>query len=202
MLPERQRTLRGAITWSHACSPSPSAACSAHSACLPAAGRSRPCRPSPTPKVTATSTCSTASSPSRQEPRSAWRQPRRAGPTTRCDSISILSFANTPTSDSMSRPAGGDERPASPSLERVAHEPGRADPRPGRPGHAPPVDHEQHNLRAALAWSMDWGRHRHGLRIMRRIWRWFQQRAHLREGRALAHDLLAAPSAVAAPTCS
>ena len=35
------------------------------------------------------------------------------------------------------------------------------------------------------------------MRILGWTWRWFQQRAHLREGRALAHDLLAASSAVA-----
>ena len=60
------------------------------------------------------------------------------------------------------------------------------------------LDHEQHNLRAALGWSVaPGGDVAIGWRIMGWTWRWFQQRAHLREGRALAHDLLAAPSAVA-----
>ena len=55
------------------------------------------------------------------------------------------------------------------------------------------LDHEQHNLRAALAWSIaPGGDVAIGLRIMGWTWRWFQQRAHLREGRVLAHDLLAA----------
>ena len=57
------------------------------------------------------------------------------------------------------------------------------------------LDHEQHNVRSALDWSLGPdGDPTLGLRILGWTWRWFQQRAHLREGRAIARQLLAAPA--------
>jgi predicted ATPase/class 3 adenylate cyclase len=56
------------------------------------------------------------------------------------------------------------------------------------------LDREQHNLRAAIAWSLDHDEPGLGLRIMGSGWRWFQQRGRLREGRALLAQLLARPS--------
>ncbi len=57
------------------------------------------------------------------------------------------------------------------------------------------LDHEQHNLRAAVDWSIAHGRSDLGLRIMGAGWRWFQQRGRIREGRALLAQLLALPGA-------
>ncbi len=58
------------------------------------------------------------------------------------------------------------------------------------------LDREEHNLRAAIAWSLDHDEPGLGLRIMGSTWRWFQQRGRLREGRALLAQLLARPSKV------
>jgi predicted ATPase/class 3 adenylate cyclase len=54
------------------------------------------------------------------------------------------------------------------------------------------LDPEEHNIRAAIAWSVDQGDPGVGLRIMGSIWRWFQHRGRLREGRALLAQLFAA----------
>src|SRR5204863_575647 len=47
------------------------------------------------------------------------------------------------------------------------------------------LDHESHNLRAAIDWSLAHDATDVGLRIMGATWRWFQQRGRLREGRWL-----------------
>ena len=46
------------------------------------------------------------------------------------------------------------------------------------------LDREDHNLRAAIAWALANDDPALGLRIMGSVWRWFQQRARIREGRA------------------
>lgn len=56
------------------------------------------------------------------------------------------------------------------------------------------LDREDHNLRAALDWSLANDEAGLGLRILGAIWRWFQQRGRLREARALLAQLLASPS--------
>jgi predicted ATPase/class 3 adenylate cyclase len=53
------------------------------------------------------------------------------------------------------------------------------------------LDHEQHNLRAGVEWSLEAGDSSVGLAILGATWRWFQQRGRLREGRAWLADLLA-----------
>ena len=53
------------------------------------------------------------------------------------------------------------------------------------------LDRESHNMRAAVAWSLANDDAGLGLRIVGSTWRWFQQRGRLREGRALLSDLLA-----------
>jgi predicted ATPase/class 3 adenylate cyclase len=55
------------------------------------------------------------------------------------------------------------------------------------------LDRESHNIRAAIAWSLGSDRPDLGVRIMGATWRWFQQRGRLREGRALLTQLLAMP---------
>jgi predicted ATPase/class 3 adenylate cyclase len=55
------------------------------------------------------------------------------------------------------------------------------------------IDLEQHNVRAALDWAMAHDDPETGLRLMGAVWRWFQQRGRLREGRALLARLLAQP---------
>ena len=57
-------------------------------------------------------------------------------------------------------------------------------------------DHD--NLRAALRWSLDADRAETGLLIAAAIWRFWQLRDHLAEGEAWLTELLAAPSAAAA----
>jgi predicted ATPase len=57
------------------------------------------------------------------------------------------------------------------------------------------LDDEQHNLRAAVEWSIRTGEVATGLAILGATWRWFQQRGRLREGRALLADLLDRPAA-------
>jgi predicted ATPase/class 3 adenylate cyclase len=52
------------------------------------------------------------------------------------------------------------------------------------------LDREEHNIRAAIAWSLA-NDPVLGLRIVSSIWRWFQQRGRLREGRAVLAQLLA-----------
>lgn len=59
------------------------------------------------------------------------------------------------------------------------------------------LDRDDHNIRAAITRSLAEGDPGLGLRIMGSIWRWFQQRGRLREGRAILAQLLAgAPSDV------
>lgn len=53
------------------------------------------------------------------------------------------------------------------------------------------LDREEHNLRAAMDWSIERGEIDTGLRIAGSIWRWFQQRGRLRDGRRLVQVLLA-----------
>lgn len=56
------------------------------------------------------------------------------------------------------------------------------------------LDREDHNIRAAIDWSLAHQEPELGLRIMGACWRWYQQRGRLREGRALLATLLARPS--------
>jgi predicted ATPase/class 3 adenylate cyclase len=58
------------------------------------------------------------------------------------------------------------------------------------------LDHEAYNLRAAIDWSMAHGRPDLGLRLIGSTWRWYQQRGRLREGRALLAGFLAASDGV------
>ncbi|HWC32874.1 MAG TPA: tetratricopeptide repeat protein, partial [Actinomycetota bacterium] len=51
-------------------------------------------------------------------------------------------------------------------------------------------EREHDNVRAALAWSLAAGEVEVGLRIAAALWRFWQQRGHLREGRRLLEDLL------------
>ena len=55
------------------------------------------------------------------------------------------------------------------------------------------LDREDRNLHDAMEWSLANSRPDLGLRIIGATWRWFQQRGRLREGLALASRLLAAP---------
>lgn len=55
------------------------------------------------------------------------------------------------------------------------------------------LDREQHNLRTAVEWSQRTGQTAVGLAIVAPAWRWFQQRGRLREGRALLAELLGKP---------
>jgi predicted ATPase/class 3 adenylate cyclase len=52
------------------------------------------------------------------------------------------------------------------------------------------LDLEAPNLRAALDWSIDNDVPDVGLRIAGAVWRWYHQRNHLREGRAILAELL------------
>ncbi len=56
------------------------------------------------------------------------------------------------------------------------------------------LDREAHNIRAAVTWSLEADDPDLGLRTIGSTWRWFQQRGRLREGRALLAELLARPS--------
>jgi len=60
------------------------------------------------------------------------------------------------------------------------------------------LDREDHNIRAAISWSLDHDDPGLGLRIMGSTWRWFHQRGRLREGRAVVSELLARPGTVEA----
>jgi predicted ATPase/class 3 adenylate cyclase len=55
-------------------------------------------------------------------------------------------------------------------------------------------DREQHNIRAALDWSLRTGNIAIGLRIASATWRWSSQRGRLREARAVLSQLLDAPA--------
>jgi predicted ATPase len=52
------------------------------------------------------------------------------------------------------------------------------------------LDREESNIRAAVGWSLASSQPAVGLRIVGATWRWFQQRGRLREGRALLAELL------------
>ena len=52
------------------------------------------------------------------------------------------------------------------------------------------LDHEQHNMRAAVEWSRTHGDSSVGLSVLGATWRWFQQRGRLREGRTWLKELL------------
>ena len=56
------------------------------------------------------------------------------------------------------------------------------------------LDHEAYNLRAAIDWSLAVDEPDLGLRIMGSTWRWYQQRGRLREGRWLLGELLSRPA--------
>jgi predicted ATPase/class 3 adenylate cyclase len=58
------------------------------------------------------------------------------------------------------------------------------------------VEHD--NIRAALRWAIDSGEVETGLTMAGRLWRFWHQRAHLGEGLAVLRDLLACPAAQAA----
>ncbi|HEY7131312.1 MAG TPA: adenylate/guanylate cyclase domain-containing protein [Candidatus Limnocylindrales bacterium] len=55
------------------------------------------------------------------------------------------------------------------------------------------LDHEEHNLRAALQWALTREDPDVGLRLLGSTWRWYQQRGRLREARAILAELLARP---------
>ncbi|HJP90056.1 MAG TPA: adenylate/guanylate cyclase domain-containing protein [Candidatus Limnocylindrales bacterium] len=55
------------------------------------------------------------------------------------------------------------------------------------------IDLEQHNVRKAIDWAAANSDIPLGIRSIAPIWRWYQQRGRLREGRALLAPLLAAP---------
>jgi predicted ATPase len=57
------------------------------------------------------------------------------------------------------------------------------------------LDREADNLRIAGRWFLDHDEPAGGLRLVGATWRWFQQRGRLREGRALIAELLAHPAA-------
>lgn len=57
------------------------------------------------------------------------------------------------------------------------------------------IDHAIHDLRQAMTWALETGEVETGLRIIGAAWRWWQIRAHLREGREWAARLLAHPAA-------
>ena len=61
------------------------------------------------------------------------------------------------------------------------------------------LSEEHDNIRSAIAWALETGEAGVGLRIAEGIWRFWQQRGHLAEGRMLIERLLALPAA-AAPT--
>lgn len=56
------------------------------------------------------------------------------------------------------------------------------------------LDLEQHNVRAALDWALRTGDRPTGARVIAPIWRWFQQRGRLREARAALAELRLAPT--------
>ncbi len=54
------------------------------------------------------------------------------------------------------------------------------------------LDREESNVRAAIGWSLAHAQPAVGMRILGATWRWYQQRGRLREGRALLAELLPA----------
>jgi predicted ATPase/class 3 adenylate cyclase len=59
------------------------------------------------------------------------------------------------------------------------------------------MEEEHDNIRAALRWSIDSGEAEPGLRIAGALWRFWQVRNHLAEGRRWTEELLALPAAAA-----
>jgi predicted ATPase/class 3 adenylate cyclase len=57
------------------------------------------------------------------------------------------------------------------------------------------LEREHDNIRAALEWAVGAGEAEPGLRTVAAVWRFWQQRAHLAEGRARVEELLALPGA-------
>ena len=58
------------------------------------------------------------------------------------------------------------------------------------------LDHEQYNVRAAIDWSLRTDDPASALRIVSATWRWYQQRGRLREARALLAGLLDGPAPI------
>ena len=73
----------------------------------------------------------------------------------------------------------------------IAEDAGRAVLAPSGESHLRQLDLEDRNLHAAVDLSLATGDIESGLRIMSGCWRWFHQRGRLREGRALLAQLLA-----------
>jgi predicted ATPase/class 3 adenylate cyclase len=65
--------------------------------------------------------------------------------------------------------------------------------RPGGDAALRRLDQEDRNVRAAIDWSRSTGGADVGLRILAAVWRWYQQRGRLREARAALAELLALP---------
>jgi non-specific serine/threonine protein kinase len=61
------------------------------------------------------------------------------------------------------------------------------------------IEADQHNIRAAIDWSLASSKPNLGLRVAGGIWRFWQQRGHHAEARALLERLLTAPGADADP---
>jgi predicted ATPase/class 3 adenylate cyclase len=61
------------------------------------------------------------------------------------------------------------------------------------------LDLEQDNIRASLRWAIDWGEAETGLRMVAALWRFWQQRGYLSEGRRYADQLLEMPPGTASP---
>jgi predicted ATPase/class 3 adenylate cyclase len=78
----------------------------------------------------------------------------------------------------------------------IAEAAGRAVLLPSGEGHLRQLDLEDRNLHAAVDLSLASGDIESGLRIMSGSWRWFHQRGRLREGRALLAQLLERPGEV------
>jgi predicted ATPase/class 3 adenylate cyclase len=77
------------------------------------------------------------------------------------------------------------------SVLALAEEVGRAILSPTEEEALRRLDRDDHNIRAAIDWSLAKGEPALGLRIMGSIWRWFQQRGRLREARVILTQLLA-----------
>ena len=61
------------------------------------------------------------------------------------------------------------------------------------------LEREAHNIRRAVEWSVEHAEPSVGLALMGSTWRWFQQRGRLREGRAMLGALLVRPEEVPVP---